>query len=338
VQDEIAQAIAAALEVKLAVRAERHKPSLPAYDAYLKYRHHIWGFTPDSLQRSRDCLEQAPVLDPQFALPYVGLADLHIGSAAVGAMTSHEAMPRARALAERALELDPNLPEAHAMLGIVAGHYDLNWKEAEQRFRKAMALEPISCHLRAWYAQLYLLSMGQAEEARRQMTRVLEEDPLSQIWHYLRSCHLAALELDEQALAAMRKSVELDPRFWLGCAFLGFLLADSGQYHEAREYADRAAAEAPWSPYSAGILAGALMRTGEKEKAEEWLARLRTDSNGAIGLTYFHLILGEIDSAAEWADKAIEQRFFGIVVTVAIFAPRLRRSPRWPALLKKVNL
>jgi serine/threonine protein kinase len=150
VQDEIAQAIAEALQVKLDLRASKHKPSLPAYEAYLRYRYYQWGFTPESLQRARECLDQALVLDPQFALPYVGLADIHIASAAVGGMASREAVPQARTLAQRALELDPDLPEAHAMLGIVAGQYDLDWKEAGRRFHLAMAREPISCHLRQW--------------------------------------------------------------------------------------------------------------------------------------------------------------------------------------------
>src|SRR6185503_3168969 len=110
-QDEIALSIAEALKVKLAVRAAKHQPNLPAYEAYLKYRHYQWGFTPESLKRSHECLEQAIALDPQFALPYVGLADFHLASTAVGGMPSKEAMTRARSLAQRALELDPDLPE-----------------------------------------------------------------------------------------------------------------------------------------------------------------------------------------------------------------------------------
>ena len=96
VQDEIAAAIAEALKVKLALRTAKHQPNLPAYEAYLKYRHYQWGFTPESLQLSRECLEQAIALDPQFALPYVGLADFHLASSAIGGMASQEGMPKAR--------------------------------------------------------------------------------------------------------------------------------------------------------------------------------------------------------------------------------------------------
>jgi eukaryotic-like serine/threonine-protein kinase len=340
VQDEIAQAIAAALEVKLAVRAATHKPSLPAYEAYLRYRYYQWGFTPDSLQRARECLEQALALDPQFALPYVGLADIHIASAAVGGMASHEAMPQARKLAQRALELDPDLPEAHAMLGIVAGHYDMDWKEAERRFQLAMAREPISCHLRQWYSTFYLVSVGRSMDARPQMMRVLEEDPLSQMWHCMLSNTLSGLGLYEEALDASRRAVELDPRFWWGWTTLGMLHGTLGRHTEARQCAERAYGGADWSPYSIGLLAGTLMNAGETEKAEALLTKLRADSSGAApGFVCFHLIRGEIESAMEWAGRAIDQRFFAsITIIVRPFEPLFRKIPGWPLLLQKMNL
>ena len=134
VQDEIAAAIAGALKLKLNPTPERRMPSVPAYEAYLRYRSYQWQFTPEASRRSRECLEQALALDPEFALPYVGLADYHFALGTVGRFPSAEAMPRARELASRALEVDPDLPEAHAMLGLVNGQYDYDWAEAERRF------------------------------------------------------------------------------------------------------------------------------------------------------------------------------------------------------------
>jgi TolB-like protein/predicted Ser/Thr protein kinase len=95
VQDDIAAEIAGALKLQLAPASERRMPSLPAYEAYLRYRSYQWQFTPEASRRSHECLEQALALDPEFALPYVGLADYHFALAAVGASPSHEAMPRA---------------------------------------------------------------------------------------------------------------------------------------------------------------------------------------------------------------------------------------------------
>ena len=167
-QDEIAAAIASALKLQFApdlFARPRRQPSLQAYEAYLRYLHHQWGFRPESLQRSRECLEQAIALDPEFALPYAGLADHHLASIQTGVVPAGEAMPRARELAERALQLDPDLPEAHGLLGIVAGTYDLDWKEAERRFRLATAREPVPWHVCLWHSYFFLFSVGRFEEA-----------------------------------------------------------------------------------------------------------------------------------------------------------------------------
>jgi serine/threonine-protein kinase len=340
VQDEISQAISGALQLKLSPARERRMPSLPAYEAYLKYRHYQWQFTPEASQRSRECLEQALALDPGFALPYVGLADHHLALASVGGIRAQEAMPRARELARRALELEPDLPEAHAMLGIVAGQYDLDWKESERRFRLATAREPISCHLRQWHAAFYLTPVGRKEEARREMERVLKEDPLSQMWHYNYSETLQGLGLDDEALTAVRKAVEIDPQFWLGWWWLGMLLSIHDRRAEARVCADKATAGASWSPYSIGLMAGVLTHAGETERAEGLLAGLRGDAYaGPVGLACYHLVRGEIDRAVEWSGKAVEQRFPAFMILVIFtFEPRFRQSAGWPGLLKKINL
>ena len=340
VQDEIAQAIAEALQVKLDLRATKHKPSLPAYEAYLRYRYYQWGFTPESLQRARECLDQALALDPQFALPYVGLADIHIASAAVGGMASREAMPQARTLAQRALDLDPDLPEAHAMLGIVAGQYDLDWKEAGRRFHLAMAREPISCHLRQWHALFLLQSTGLVAEARVQMLQVLEEDPLSQMWHCMLTSVLASLGQYDEALVTIQKAVELDPQFWWGWMTLGLLYGTRRQQPESLRCAEKAYGGAAWSPYSIGLLAGSLMNAGQTEKAEALLVKLQADTDHApVGLAAFHLVRGEIDNALDCAVSALDKRDFGVItILIRPYQPLFRKSSAWPELLRKMNL
>ena len=340
VQDEMAAAIAGALKQRLVSAPERRMPSLPAYEAYLRYRSYQWKFTPEASQRSRECLEQALALDPGFALPYVGLADHDMALASAGGLTAQEAMPRARELAQRALEIDPELPEAHAMLGIVAGHYEFDWHEAARRFRLAVAREPLSPHLRQWYATFLLFSTGRGEEARRQAARVIEEDPLCQMWHYASSLVLQGLGLDDEALEAARKAVEIDAQFWIGWMQLGLLYAIRGQHAEALLCAEKATAGAPWSPFSLGLTAGALANVGQAENAEPLLATLRADSyGGPTGLICYGLTRGEIGRAVEWAGKAVDQRFPSIIITVIRpFEPLLRQAAAWPALMKKINL
>ena len=340
VQDDIAAAIAGALKLQLAPASERRMPSLSAYEAYLRYRSYQWQFTPEASRRSRECLEQALALDPEFALPYVGLADYHFALAAVGGSPSHEAMPRARELAQRALEIDPDLPEAHAMLGIVAGHYDYDWGEAERRFRLAVKREPLSPHLRQWYGTFFLFATGRAAEARLQLSRVIEEDPLCQMWRLMRANLLPGVGLEHEAFDDARKAVELDPGFWIGWADLGLLCARRHQHTEAMQCAERAMAGAPWCPYSIGVMAAALANEGLTDRAQPLLVALRGDAyGGPVGLAVYYLARGEIEQAVEWSGKAVEQRFPAFIPRmIRTFEPSLRRSAAWPDVLKKMNL
>ena len=340
IQDEIAAAIAGALKLKLVPAAERRMPKLPAYEAYLRYRTYQWQFTPEASQRSRECLEQALALDPDFALPYVGLADYHLALASVGAVPSHEAMPRARELAMRALELDPELPEAHAMLGIVAGHYDYDWSEAERRFRQAAKREPLSPHLRQWYSTFWLLTIGRVDEALVHSARTVDDDPLCQMWQMIHSKITQGAGADGQALDALQQSVALDPTFWLGWESLALFYGSHGRYADALPCIEKAVNAAPWCPYNIGVLAGILTSVGDHDKAEPLLARLRADSyGGPIGLTVEALVRGDVASAVQWATAAVAQRFPAFIpITIRPAEPLLRQSPAWPDLLKAMNL
>jgi serine/threonine-protein kinase len=339
VQDEISAAIASALKVKLAPAAERRLPKVGAYEAYLKYRSYQWQFTPEATRRSRECLEQAIAIDPEFALPYVGLADSYLALSAVGAIPSHEAMPRARELAARALQIDSDLPEAHAMLGIVAGHYDYDWAEAARRFAAARR-DQMSPHLRQWHAQFHQFSMGRCDESLAEHQRVLDEDPLCQTWRYTVGCVLHAVGRSEDAIAAMRKSVEIDPDFWIGWSSLASYLALRQQHADALACAERAIARAPWAPAAVGVMAAALHNVGRGGDAEPYLTQLRGDPyGGPAGLAVFHAARGDVDQAVEWASKAVDERYTIFLVTfVRPFEPLLHRSAAWPALMKKMNL
>jgi len=343
VQDEIAAAIADALKVTLSSgnRAlQRHQPSVPAYEAFLRYRHHQWSFTPESIQKSRECLEDAIRLDPEFALPYVGLADAFLASAAAGAIPGREAMPQARQLARRALELDPDLPEGHGMLGVVAALHDLDWPEATRRFERAMAQEPVHWHLRLWYLAFYLVPLGRSEEAVRQGRLVVGDNPLSQIcWVELGEAY-SSDDREEEALAALRKSRELDPGFWWADACASLLHGVRGEHDAARACAEKAMALAPWSPLSAGAMAGALRHLGDHAGAQAVLEQFGPGEAYRVPLAqYFSAVIsGDLDTAVMWATRAIDERFSAAPLLVMMLAPRLRQSPGWPMLRKTLRL
>src|SRR5262245_13552050 len=181
VQDEIAAAIAKALQVKLAgasVGRRRYTPSLPCYEAYLRALHESQKLTPDAMARSKEWYERAIALDPGFALAH-SMFGFHFAQLAnYGLLPAHEAMPLVRSEARKALAIDPSLPEGHATLGLVAGLYDYDWQEAARRFELAMAADPVPSQGRRYYALYYLLPVGRAEEAVEECALALREDPL----------------------------------------------------------------------------------------------------------------------------------------------------------------
>ena len=153
VQDEIATAIANALQVKLAgesVGRRRYTPSIPCYEAYLRALHESQKLTPDAMARSKEWYERAIALDPGFALAH-SMFGFHFAQLAnYGLLPAHEAMPLVRSEARKALAIDPSLPEGHATLGLVAGLYDYDWQEASRRFELAMAGDPVPSQVRRY--------------------------------------------------------------------------------------------------------------------------------------------------------------------------------------------
>jgi Tfp pilus assembly protein PilF len=341
VQDEISAAIAGALQVKLAVAPaalRRYTPNLPAYEAYLKGNHYQVRRTPESAARSKECYEQAIALDPGFALAQIGLADDYLlATTGGGLLPPHEAMPRVRTCARKALDLDPLLPDALARLGVVAGAYDYDWKEAERLFRLAMARDPVPPQVRSWYGFFYLLPMGRPEDATREAERALQEDPLNLLFRVVVARSLGHCGRYEDESTEYRRVLELDENYWAAYLLLAWNHALRGMFTEAIPFAEKGYSMAPWNPNAISVYAAVLRRTGEKSRAEELLKNLRNAPEAYAvpsAMIMFHLACGEIDQAADWAEKALEQRDALNTDLLSL----LRSSARWPALAKMMNL
>jgi TolB-like protein/Tfp pilus assembly protein PilF len=338
IQDEIATAIAAVLQVKLLLGPtvpRRYKPHPAAYEAYLKARH-LWGkLDQESLARSKAYLEQAVTLDPEFALAHCGYADYFLMMS--NFLPAHEVMPRVREEAQKALDIDPSLPEAHAMLGVVADEYDYNWKEAERRFHLAMARDPVPPRVRQWYGYMHLLSMGQAEEAVQQHELGIQDDPLNVVARTtLAQCFLNVGRLAD-AQAEAHKVLELVEHQPYALWILAFTNARQEKWTEALRFAEKASPMILQVPQLIGTLAGVLKRIGEVSRADELIQKLMPgETYGAsTSLFFFHLLCEEMDRAAEWLKKAIEQRYPIAVIHASMF---FRSTPQWSALAKLMNL
>jgi serine/threonine-protein kinase len=337
IQDEIAAAIAGALQVRLSVKPmerRRHEPNLAAHEAYLKALYHWGKVRPESLARSKEYLEQAIALDPEFALAHCGYADYFVLLAGTGYLPAHKEMSLAREEARKALEIDPSLPEAHAMLGIVAGVYDYDWKEAERRFLLALAHDPVPPRVHQWYGHFYLLPVGRAEEAVVQAEQGLKGDPLNVIARLHLAVSLVGVGRLAEAQAEAHKALEFEENHTTASVLLAITYARQEDWTEALHFAERGS---PLIPHHIGVLAGVLRRIGEVRRAEELLQKLMPgETYGApFGLFFFHFLCGEMDKAVDWLEKAIEQRH-PLAATHA--STWLRSTSRWPELARLMNL
>lgn len=340
-QDEVTNAIAEALQVRLSPETRplrRHAPDLRAYDAYLKALDHWSKSSPRSIGRVKEFLDKAIAFDPEFASAHTSLGLYYSMVASLGIKSTREVIPLARAAVHEALRIEPSLPEAHALLGVWAGGYDnYDWQQAEQHWRVALAREPVSCHVRFWYGNHYLLPLGRFQEALVAMEKGLEGDPINLLYrHHVGVCLRNAGRL-EDAEAELRRVLELDEDFPMAVGTLGAVLAQQGRLGEALTLSEKAHTLTPESNPIVGQLAALRVLTGSASGAEVLLERLRpgTLCGAPTGMAVFHAMCGEFDRAAEWAERAIEARY---PLIVAILGPLLGSSSRWPVLARLMNL
>jgi serine/threonine-protein kinase len=343
IQDEISEAIAAALRVKLAVEpaASRYVPNLPAYEALLKARHDAFKYTPEASAHCRQHYQEAIALDPQFPLAFAELGIQILLRALPGIAPARESMPLASAAARRALELDSTLPEAHAALGAVAGVYDYDWKESERRFGLALARDPVHPSVRFMYGMFHLAPLGFPNEGAAQQELGLQEDPLSFGGRFqLGVCLHQANRLAEAELE-FRKLTKAHPSSFQGQMFLALNYAAKGELAQAVTIGEESYSLAPWHSHPRAILAGALVIAGNRSRAEELIERIGSPENYGVptAMTFFHLLCGELDSAAAWSEKAIEQRDPRIVLGLQLpMAAAFRSDARGRTIMRLMNL
>ncbi len=341
-QDEIAQAIASALHVTLAGTPAPfmpYKPSLPAYEALLKARHYRGLLRPELFPRAKECFEQAIALDPKFVLAHCEYGIYFMMMVVLGLVSPSEGWSMVRSQAQRALDLDPSLPEGHAMLGAVAGSLEYDWKEAERQFRLAMAHDPVPVNVRLYYS-LHLMKIGRSGEAVQQAELGLQEDPLNILLRINRASYLAAAGRPEDAATGWREILELNPSVVLALFNLAGRHASLGEWDRALPLCEEAYVLAPLSRV-VGLLAGLLKRTGDTRRADQLLHTLQpADAFGVpLGLALYHWVLHEFDAEADWFEKAIDQRDpISSMLLRFWYGAELRTTPRWAGLMRKLNL
>jgi serine/threonine-protein kinase len=339
VQDEIATAIASALRVQLALRSAAHTPSLPAYDAFLRARHHLFKFTPEGWQRAKKGFEEAIKLDAMWAQPLTTLGVGYLLAEANGYENLRIAAPRIRALAERALALAPSEGEPRFLLGSVAAAHDYDWTESSRQFRASYAAPTVSADARWAYASLYLQPLGHHDESVAEMKLAVEQDPLNVSFRAILASHLVHAGRYDAAIDEVHQAIDMDPNNFAARFILVEAYEAKGPLDQALVAAEQAYAVAPWHGNIVGLYAGLLAQAGHAARGEAIMNELDGAKLNPYSRVFFHVLRSEIDVAADWYEKSIEQReLFALICAPSPAIEPLRNSVRWPRLAQLMNL
>lgn len=347
VQDEIARQVSKKLKMKLTTREKRrlkkrYTEDVEAYQLYLKGRYYWNKRTEAGLYKGIEQFRRAIAIDANYALAYAGLADCYNLLHTYGALPARESLTQAKAAAERALELDDTLAEAHSSLTYPLIHYDFDWLRAERAYKRAIKLNPNYATAHHWYA-LYLIKLARSRESLQEIQRAQSLDPLSLIisggaaWIYY-----FARQYDE-ALACCRVTLELDPNFGRSYYFLGSIYEQQGRYPEAIAAFQKGIEKLGGSLITSRDLAHAYGLAGEREQAQAILDQLnelaRQQYVPPIYQAIIHLGLGEHERALDWLERAYEDRSYWLAfLKIDPRFDRLRGVPRFQRLLKKIGL
>jgi serine/threonine-protein kinase len=242
-QDDVSRAIAGALQLRLVgeeTLVKRPTVNSEAYTLYLKGRFFWYKRTPDALRKGVDYFTQAVAVDPGYALAYCGLADSYHILAMYGVMSGHEAYPLAKAMAALALELEPDLPEAHVSGAYVALAWDWNWAAAEAGFRRGIAANATDAMAHHWLAWT-LVVVKRWNEAAEAARHVVKLEPLSPFLT-ARSGHILSYAgHPREGEILCRRALELDPQFATAYESLAVTQIGLAHYDEAVETLQRGA-------------------------------------------------------------------------------------------------
>ncbi len=346
VQDEVASEIVKGLRLRLTPDdreklTRRQTEDSEAYHAYLRGRHQWNKRTREGFLKAIEHFEDAIDRDPLYALAYAGLADAYNMLGYYNSLPPREAYPRAAAASTRALELDPDLAEAHASLGYTRLFFEWNWDGARESFTRAIALDPNYATAHQWYAW-YLLVAARMEEMIATMKKALDLDPLSLIINaHMGYAYFWAGRYDE-GLAQLQRALSLDPDFALAYWPLGAIHVYRGNGDEAiaafRSLVTLTAGSVGLGYL--GIAAGHFRRPNVAREALMRLEELRVMRFvSPLDEALCHAGLGEYERAFDLLDRAFVDRVSDLVrLTVLPWPAEMRNDPRFERAVARLNL
>ena len=345
-QEEVTRAIVSEIRVKLTAQeqerlANSHPINPEAFQLYLKGRYHWNKRTPEGFQKAIEYFQQATAKDPAYALAYVGLADTYTYFSFFDVVPPREAMPKAKAAATRALEIDDRLGEAHVSLGYVSYMYDWDWPAAGKHFEQALTLNPAYSRVHTFYA-FYLSSLGRSEQAVAVAKHSFDLDPASPAVSHSLTVQLYLARRFDQAIEQSHKTLELDQNFAISYATLGEVYISKGMYREGLPTLEKYSVLSRGRAMSLALLGYAHARLGERSQALRILDQLEASSKErytpAVSFAAVYAGLGEKDQAFAWLEKAYGERTgrLGYLKVEPLWDP-LRSDPRFADLVGRIG-
>lgn len=346
-QNEVARAIAEQIQIELTPHEQGVLKSArvvdpQAYEDYLKGRYFWNKRTADGLKKAVEYFNQAIEKDSNYAPAYSGLADTYalLGDWQYAVMTPKEALPKAKAAAIKALELDSTLSEAHTSLAFCLDGFDWDFESAEREFRRAIELNPGYATAHHWYAW-HLSLLGRYSEAITEMRKAENLDPLSLIINAdLAELFLIARSYDE-SIEQSRRTIEMDPGFGLAHNQLAQAYLQKHMVNDAILELQKAIQLSDGSPICTANLARAYAASGRRDEAVQLMNDLKKRSNPgyshASEIAMIYAALGDKEQAVSWLEKGYEERFNPGVLLRPGFDP-LRSDPRFQDLLRRIGL
>lgn len=347
IQDEISDEISGRLRLKL-TRTEKRRltkhqtDDAEAYRLYLKGLHHWNRWTEDGFYKAIESFQQAVEKDAGYALAHTGLAIMYALLGWNGYLPPKDAFPKAKVTALTALQLDPDLGEAHTALAAPLWLYDWQWIEAQKALKRSLQLNPHYPTTSHWYGE-YLMTMGCHEEAIVMMKKGRELDPLSLIinaaigW----ACYMARRY--DEAIEQLERTAELDPNFPTTYWMLGLVYRKTGRYDLAITTGEKGVKFSGGSSLMIAALAHTYGKCGKTKEARQLLCDVTELAKYKYVTPHFlagiHIGLGENDKAIEYLEKSYREHSHWLVyLHIDPSMDDLRNDPRFQDLLRRVGL
>ncbi len=345
-QSEVARAITDQIRIKVepqewARLASVGQVNAEAQDAYLHGRYHLSKRTRRDLSRAAGCFQEAILRQPGYALAYASLAEAYLVYSFYALLPPKESFQEARAAAEKALKIDPELGEARTALAGVKFYHDWDWAAAETEFRRALELSRSYAPAHQLLGE-YLAVMGRHEEAIAEIKRAEECDPLSPILPTAEGWAFFVARDYDHAIAPLRKALDMDANFPRAYGDLGGVYVQKEMWQEATTQLQKATTLEPDAPDYLAWLGYAYAAAGKTKEATAVLERLKSMASRRY-VSPFQMAalctgLHRKDDALLWLEKGYDER--------DVYMPRLkvepaldplRSDPRFQDLLRRMN-